>query len=382
MGKNKYFWIILLILVSFNISAQMSLSQKADSLYTTGNYIQAINTYSKAGTVKSSLQIARAYNAIGNFEKAVAQYESLVNINPAMEIPQFELGKLYLKTKQYPLAKELFFKLVQKSPKNPEYHFYLGESIREFEDLDLAIPSYKNAVAVDSTHLRSLFQLSKYYLIKREKDSVLYFTNKGLNFYPNDVSLLNFKGLAYFNNDNFRDAIPYFEKLLDLGETKPFVYQKLGYAYFKAWEFEKAKAMYKKAIGMEDNNPELYYELGHVYLKDRALDSAQFYVKKSIEVKKPNLASEYETLAGIARQKDKLSETLVYYTLAHEEQPDEPRYFYQICAMKDGLDKNPKESLDCYQSFLNKYRDPHPYFHEIVSKRISELKTEIHFSQN
>ncbi|ASV29650.1 tetratricopeptide repeat protein [Maribacter cobaltidurans] len=117
MGKKKNLWIIFLILVSFNISAQMPLSQKADSLYTIGNYIQAINIYSKAGTVKSSLQIARAYNAIGNFEKAVAQYESLVNTNPAMETPRFELGKLYLKTKQYPLAKELFSTLVQKVPR-------------------------------------------------------------------------------------------------------------------------------------------------------------------------------------------------------------------------------------------------------------------------
>ncbi|UWX55417.1 hypothetical protein NYZ99_02380 [Maribacter litopenaei] len=211
--------------------------------------------------------------------------------------------------------------------------------------MDLAIPSYKKAIAVDSTHLRSLFQLSKFYLVKRAKDSVLYYTNMGLSFYPEDVSLLNFKGLAYFNNDNFRDAIPYFEKLIELGEHKPFIYQKLGYAYYKTWEFEKAKMIYKMAIGMEVDNPELYYELGHVYLKDRVLDSAQIFIKRAIEVKKPNLAKEYETLASIAREQNDLGGAMRFYTLAHQEALDEPSFFYQICAMKEGLNKNAKESL-------------------------------------
>ena len=280
--KMKRKLIYILALVFYQVDAQSIKIHFADSLFVTGNYINAINEYSKLGSEKASLQIARAYNAIGNFEKAIAQYEALVSENSTLGIAKFELAKLYLKTKKYSQAKELLGVLTAEFPENPEYHFYFGETIRENEDLDLAIPSYKNTVAVDSTHLSSLFQLAKYYLIKRERDSVLYFTNIGLNFYPNDVSLLNFKGLAYFNNDNFRDAIPYFEKLLDLGESKSFLYQKLGYAYFKAWEFEKAKTMYKTAIGMEEDNPELYYELGHVYLKDRALDSAQFYVKKSI----------------------------------------------------------------------------------------------------
>lgn len=378
--KGIFTYIIFLLI--FQAEAQTEMSKNADSLYATGNYTKAINEYSKIGSEKASLQIARAYKAIGNFEKSVVQYKALVSDNPNLEMAQFELAKLYLKVNQFNSAKDLFSLLVQKTPENPEYHFYLGESFREGGDFKRAIPSFENAVYVDSTHLRSLFQMSKYYLVKGEKDSVLRYTDMGLKFYPKDVSLINLKALAYFNNDNFRNSIPHFEELLQLGETKTYVYQKLGYAYFRTWEFEKAKNMYKMAIGMEMDNPELYYELGRVYLKDRAMDSAQIFIQRAIELKKPNLASEYETLASIARQQEKLNEALEYYKLAHREDREEPRYYYQICAMNDGLKNNLKESLDCYESYLNQYGDKYPYLNEIVSKRISDLKAEIHFSKN
>lgn len=62
----------------------------ADSLYATGNYTKAINTYAKIGSQKSGLQIARAYNAIGNYEKAILQYESTIVKIPELQIARFE----------------------------------------------------------------------------------------------------------------------------------------------------------------------------------------------------------------------------------------------------------------------------------------------------
>lgn len=69
----------------------------ADSLYTFGNYTKAINIYAEIGGDVAGLQIARSYNAIGNFEKAIIQYESLISANANNQLAQFELGKLLIK---------------------------------------------------------------------------------------------------------------------------------------------------------------------------------------------------------------------------------------------------------------------------------------------
>ncbi|QLG44666.1 tetratricopeptide repeat protein [Costertonia aggregata] len=93
----------LVFLVFFGIvkaEAQSSVAETADSLYTIGNYKQAINGYAKIGSQKSWLQIARAYHNIGNYKKAVIQYENIIKSDTSSQIARFELGKLYLKVKQ------------------------------------------------------------------------------------------------------------------------------------------------------------------------------------------------------------------------------------------------------------------------------------------
>ncbi|MFS4455997.1 tetratricopeptide repeat protein [Maribacter sp. 2304DJ31-5] len=377
--------IVFIVLLLFNLKAEAQNSTLiiADSLYATGNYIKAINTYAKVGSTQSGLQIARAYNTMGNFEKSVLQYEGVMGKNPQMEIARFELGKLLLKINKHNKAQGLFMALIAKNPNNPEYHYQLGRTLQKMDSLDQSIPHYSKAVVIDSTHLRSHFQLAKYYLIKREKDSVMHYADMGLVFYPEDVSLINFKALGYFNNKEYTKSIPFFEKLLKLGEQKKYVYLKLGYAYFRGWEFEKSKEAYKTAIGMDEdeNNGDVYYELGQVFKKGRELDSAAYYIKKSIAIQKPYLAEEYESLAQIFGAKEHFKESLEYYRLAHKENPEESRLYYQICSTTDRIVKSLDRKLECYKSFIKRYGRERPYISRIVQKRIRELMAQIHFEK-
>lgn len=180
--------------------AQPSVIAIADSLYATSNYTKAINYYAEARGHNSSLQIARAYNAIGNFEKAIAQYKSIVEQHPDWQISNFELGKLLLKAKKYNEARKLFSQLTASGDDNPEYQYYLGEAFQELDQPASALTAYKKAVKLDSTHLRSLFRLGKYFTIKLERDQALKYVDAGLQFYENDVAFINLKALVYYND--------------------------------------------------------------------------------------------------------------------------------------------------------------------------------------
>lgn len=124
--------------------------------------------------------------------------------------------------------------------------------------------------------------------------------------YPDDVSLINLKALAYFNNDEHQKALPLFERLVALGETQEYILSKLAYCYFKSWEFEKARSTYSQVLRINDLNADAYYNLGLIHLKEQQLDSAHWYVQKSIEVQTPVLAHEYEALARIERVRENL----------------------------------------------------------------------------
>ena len=370
-------------MIVFKGKAQSSPSAIADSLYATGNYAKAINFYAEEGSINSRLQIARAYNAIGNFEKTIVQYRSVVEENPELQIASFELGKLLIKTKEFDEARKLFTKMVGLGKDNPEYHYYLGEAFREVDQPASSLVSYKKAVELDSTHLRSLFQLGKYFTIKQSRDQALHYVDRGLLFYGDDVSLVNLKALIYFNDNQYEMAIPWFEKVLALGETKEYVYEKLAYCYYKEWEFEKAKENYRKMLNIDDGNSETYFSLAEVYRKNKQLDSAEFYIKEAMHIQKPIFSKGYGLLGSLAREKDDLKKALEYYRLAHKEDPENPLGYYQICTLVDRTHKDPKIKLEHYQKYLAKYGKNQSrygvYYVKYVKKRISELKEEIHF---
>ncbi len=377
-GKMYVVW---LVLFSFSLCAQSN-RDIADSLFTTGNYVKAINTYAQVNTPGAALQIARAYNAIGNYEKASLQYEAILAKNPNQEIARFELGKLYFKIRKITEAQNLFLKLSIRNNANPEYSYYLGRIYQLKKDDSLALKSYKMAIEVDTTHLRSLFQLGKYYVAQKEKDSVLKYVNQGLQFYEDDVSLINLKALAFFNNDQYDKAIPPFERLVALKEQKPYIFQKLAYSYFRTWEFEKAKEMYEQVLVVAGEVPDALYGLGEVYLKNQERDSAEVYFKWALEAKKVSLEREYMALGRLSSAKKDGKNALFYYRLAHKENPENQITLYQICATTDQYYKDPKVKLKCYEELKGQRGDKNGYIKRFAQKRISELKEEIHLASD
>ena len=373
---------ILFIISIIKAEAQSSASVIADSLYATGNYTNAINYYAKEGSEKANLQIARAYKSIGNYDKAIIQYESLMEKAPELQIARFELGRLYLKTKRYDDGRKLFTGLVRNDANNPEYLYYQGESFRKLGQVASSLVVYKKAVAVDSTHLKSLFQLGKYFVTKKETIQALHYLDMGLQFYADDIALINLKALALFNNNEYEKALPLFERLIELGEKKEFVYTKLAHCYFKTWAFEEAKKTYKHLIEMDENNQNAYFNLGQVFFKDRQIDSAMYYVKKSIAVQEVSFENEYANLAYMYRSVDNLKSAMKYYKLAFKEDPSNYRNYYQLCMMIDQTSDDLALKLKHYETFIQKFGRDKPYISDLVLKRISELKVALHFAKD
>ena len=369
-------------MVGYKARAQSLALAIADSLYSTGNYSKAINFYAKVGSEKSSLQVARAYDAMGNYDKAKLQYENVINKNSSLQIGWLELGKIYLKTHDLEKAVLLFNQLIDDDDRNPEFYYYLGRAYQDMEKMDESLNAYRNSVKIDSTHLRSIFRLGKYYVGQIQRDSVLKYVDKGLRFYKDDVALINLKALAYYNEDGFREAAPLFERVLDLGEDKTYIYEKLGYCYFNLEDFEKARSNYKIVLDRDIENAIALNGLGHVFWKQKQLDSASVYFKKAIRAQKIQLDAEYKALSGIAMENHDLKKSLDYSRLAYQENTSSYMNYYQICILADQYYKDPKKKLGYYENFIKKFGTDKGYFSAMAKRRVSELKEEIHFAKD
>jgi len=383
--KKYLFFVSALIL--FNTNAQSlpenkagSPSSVADSLYSLGNYTAAINAYSELGDENANLQIARAYNAIGNKEKAILQYQNILAKNDENILAKFELGKLFDKSKKYEEAILLFKQLTTPETANPEFYYYLGKVLLASLDFDAAVVSLKQAVLLDSTHLRSIYLLGKYYVGVEEPANAMKIIDLGLKTAPDDVALINLQALAHFNNGYYDKAAPLFDRLVELDERKPFVYKKQGYAHLKNWDFEPAKKAYRALAEIQNYEADAFFGLGEVFMKEKVLDSAETYFLKSIEERRYIFDNEYQNLGRIARLKGELKKSLDYYTKAWEEDKVNQFNYWQVCVLADEYYKDPKIKLRHYEKLLSDFERLYPFLKERAEKRIKELKEEIHFN--
>jgi len=373
---------LFLIIISFEVGAQSSTVSLADSLYLVGNYTKAINAYSALGDENASLQIARAYAAMNNNEKAIAQYLGHVEQYPENTLAKFELGKLYDKTKNYDAAIQLFKSLTEDPNQNPEFYYYLGKSLQSKLDYKNGNNALKKAISIDSTHLRSIYLLGKYFVGVEEPANALEIIELGLRTAPNDVALINLKALTKFEIGEFEIAAELFERLLDLGERKPFIYQKLGYAQANIRAYGKAKDTYHKLGEISSYEADSFKGLGQVYLMEKKLDSAEIYFLKSIEQRQYVFDNEYQSLGRIARLKGELKKSLEYYKKAWEENTANYLNHWQVCVIADDYFKDPETKLRYYEKLVSSHEQLAPFLKERAEKRILELKEEIHFTKN
>ncbi|MEO0572780.1 MAG: tetratricopeptide repeat protein, partial [Bacteroidota bacterium] len=272
--------------------------------------------------------------------------------------------------------------LTQKNANNPEFFYYLGKAQQRQFDYDNANRALHRAVALDSTHLRSIYLLGKYYVGVKARNNAHKILDVGLRIAPNDLVLINLKALVYYDNSDYEKAIPLLERLLSAGERKPFIYKKLGAAYRENGEFKKAKETFRNLSKIENEEADAYLGLAEIFMKEKLLDSAEFYFLKSIKERRYVFDNEYRNLGRIARKKGQLKRALDYYTKAWKEDTTNQFNYWQVCVMADEYYKDPATKLGHYEKLLTNYNNLLPFLKERAQKRVSELKEEIHFSKD
>jgi tetratricopeptide (TPR) repeat protein len=112
------------VLAVFNLGAQISVLNLADSLYVNGNYskaIEAYKIYDSPDEVNS--KIAKSYVALGNYDNALSYYKLAAEIDPKNGLILYEYARLLSKTKNFETSIEVFNNLMNIDYRNPNYHY-------------------------------------------------------------------------------------------------------------------------------------------------------------------------------------------------------------------------------------------------------------------
>jgi superkiller protein 3 len=195
-----------------------------------------------------------------------------------------------------------------------EEYFTKGLNVQENGFNELAIEYYQQAIALDPAHVGAYNNMGvAYYDLKNYREAIRY-CQKAIDIDPNPEAYNNL-GIAYEGLKNYREAIRYYQKAIDLDKNDAAAYGNMGKAYNYLNNYHEAIRHLQKAIALDPNHADTYNNLGYAYNSLGNHRKAIEYLKKAIALD-PSLAWAYNNIGYAYIRLGKLNESIWYFQQA------------------------------------------------------------------
>ncbi len=171
--------------------------------------------------------LGQLYYSQQEYDKAISQFETYLNLDPANIDALFLLGSLYLEQGQNDRAQEYFLRCTKADPSNRDCLNSLGYLYAEKGvHLDKAETMVRNALENDPQNGAYLDSLGWIYFKKGEYDKALTYLNQA-NRYLEDPVVYEHLGDVYFQLDQTEEAKKFWSLSLDLKPGQADIREKL-----------------------------------------------------------------------------------------------------------------------------------------------------------
>lgn len=391
----KYYFLLLIMGIQYIAGAQSPAIVLGDSLYAIGNYTKAIKEYERVEKPDAHilLQIARAYKGKGQKSAASIFYEKSLAIDSLKPIAQTEYGRLLLSRSKFSAANDVFTRLTESYPDNPEYFYQLGKALKYQKQKDtiffdnskekykvrLPEEAFVKAVLLDSTHQKAMYELSKTYLSAKDYSQVEKIARKALETEPENVEIISVLAQNYYYKGWWIEAIEFFNKLIDLGQSTRFIHNNLGRSYYKKRENEKAIEQYEIVLGYDDEDWGTHLILARLYNFGVDKKKALYHAERALYFKNLPLDDVYFTTGRIYEKTKEFEKAMKMMQLTLKENPDKTEAYYGIAIAADNYYKDKNKVLALYDKALEKYNITNQsiYLIRLIEERRDILKREI-----
>lgn len=392
---KKYVFLMCILFIIFKAEAQSSALTVADSLYTVGNYTKAIQQYQlipdQNQNAKITLQIARSYRGLGNKKEALLAYKNSLEKNPEQPVAATEYGRLLITRNAFASADTIFKDLTRKYPDNPEYFYQRGRALKQLEKKKdttseakerlKSEEAFSKAVQLDSTHIKALYQLGLHHLTHRDYPVVEKICFKAFESDPDNAEMVNILAQNYYLRGWYLEAITWFEKLIELGQSNPYIHNSLGVSYHKKNKYEKAIGQYLILLRIDDEDYGIHHILAELYGKVKNIEKTEYHAKQALYFKDLPLDDIYQTLGQAYQFNKRFEKAIKEYRKVLKTRPDNIEMDYKIAICADNYYKDKNEVVALYERVIEKYDGDTDYrskfYIDISERRLKKLKEEI-----
>lgn len=191
---------------------------------------------------------------------AVAVAES-VKPMPSVAIAYEDAEKAF-QSGDYAEASSLFGAYVERRPGNVWGHYMLGLSSWKAGNLARAVEAFDRALALDSTHVKSLLNSSRVFLELNETGRALERTSRALAIDPRNADALRLRGRALHNAGELESAIESYRSALVVDERDTWSMNNLALIHIELGRPAEAIGPLARAVELRRTAPVFHNNLG------------------------------------------------------------------------------------------------------------------------
>jgi len=208
------------------------------------------------------LILGGVYTTLEKEEEAQVTYQQVLKYFPKSEEACVFLSKSYANQKRVKKAMEQLDNCQKKAPKNAIFSYYRGKISLINEDKDSARKFFEQATKVDPTFYQAFMGLG---LLREEKEdfkgaAAIY--KKFLKKEPANFIVLSRLVQVLFALSEFKQVLPYAEKLSSLDASDLNLKIRLGILYTDANRYDEAKSIFREILTVVPESDKITYYLG------------------------------------------------------------------------------------------------------------------------
>jgi tetratricopeptide (TPR) repeat protein len=297
----------ILLLACANLLAQSDSAQiyfqKAIEQKTAKQLLVASKSLDKAIHFNDKFKEAYLENAYINLEmrkvdNAITNFNKVLELEPNNTAAVKELMEIYYNYRQYAKAKELANKCI--GCLNAEKIIAL--CYYQEEDYGNAVKGLLSFLGKNPTDAEATYTLARSYLdMEQFKNAVPYY-NKAILLNQDKNTWIYELGMIYYTLADYKNAVVFFNKAAEKGypQKSDFV-ENLGYAYIYSGQFDEGEKMLLGLLEKKPDNKELLRDIAEAYYNGKLYAKSLGYCQKLMEMDMKDGKALYQ--AGLCFQK-------------------------------------------------------------------------------
>jgi superkiller protein 3 len=216
------------------------------------------------------MQLAAIYEKNQEYDKAIIEYNKIINLRPNDSITSAKIAKLMIRIKQYDKAIIYLEKAVEMTAKLPSWVYHeLGDALKESGQLDESVIAYRKALMNKPVNPALIYKKIGNILCtqKKEEEAILIY-QKALESEQNNIEVCLALAKLLVKHGKTDEAISLYKDIIKDHGNSAKLYHALGQAYISKGDWDNALTYLLSAQQAQlPGSQQVYYDIGYILEK-------------------------------------------------------------------------------------------------------------------